>query len=187
MHCPFNISGTAAPSLACIKAVSGTAPPTIKSNSTAPLTARPAEDASSPPLNPHANRETYSDHTSVHEQAGIKRNTGQGPLVRPQFKRGQTSAKLLLSALYLHEAIQTAGKNLTPQPLPHLRLHHFLHSCDGFRGAVLRHIARMGGPLSPPDTGEAARCFTNLAWPDGASCRPKQARGSATRRSSSAR
>ena len=27
-----------------------------------------------PPLNPHANQETYSGHTPVHEQAGIKRN-----------------------------------------------------------------------------------------------------------------
>ena len=33
----------------------------VKSNSTASSTARPAEHASSPPLNPHANRETYSD------------------------------------------------------------------------------------------------------------------------------
>jgi hypothetical protein len=140
-----------------------------------------------PPLNPHANRETYSGHTSVHERAGIKRNTGRAPPVRPQFKRGQTPAKLLPSALYLHEARQTAGKNRTPPPLPHLLLHHFLHSSDGFRGAVLRHITRLGGPPSPPDTGEAARCFTNLAWPDGASCRPKQARGSTTRHSSSAR
>ena len=187
MHWPFNISGTATPSLVCIKAVSGTAPPAVKSNSTAPPAARPAEHASSPPLNPHANRETYSGHTSVHERAGIKRNTGRAPPVRPQFKRGQTPAKLLPSALYLHEARQTAGKNRTPPPLPHLLLHHFLHSSDGFRGAVLRHITRLGGPPSPPDTGEAARCFTNLAWPDGASCRPKQARGSATRRSSSAR
>ena len=41
-----------------------------------------------PPLNPHANRETYSGHTSVHERAGIKRNT----------------AELLPSALSLNEA-----------------------------------------------------------------------------------
>ena len=174
--------GNRYPSLVCIKAVSGTAPPTVKSNSTAPPAARPA-----PPLNPHANRESYSGHTSVHERAGIKCNNGRAPHVRPQFKRGQTPAKLLYSALYLHEARQTAGKNRTPPPLPHLLLHHFLHSFDGFRGAVLRHITRMGGPPSPPDTGKAARCFTNLAWPDGASCCPKQARGSATRRSSSAR
>ena len=32
----------------------------VKSNSTVPSTARPAEHASSPPLNLHANRETYS-------------------------------------------------------------------------------------------------------------------------------
>ena len=86
-----------------------------------------------PPFNPHANRETYSGHTFVHERAGIKRNTGRAPPVRPQFKRGQTPAKLLLSALYLHEARQTAGKNRTPLPLPHLLLHHFLHPSDGFR------------------------------------------------------
>ena len=146
----------------------------IKLNSTAPPTARPA-----PPLNPHANRETYSGHTFVHKWAGIKRNTGRAPPVRPQFERGQTPAKLLPSALYLHEARQTAGKNRTPPS-------HFVHSSDGFRGAVLRHITRLGGLPSPSDMGEAARCFTNLAWPDGASCRPKQARGSATRHSSSA-
>src|SRR5215216_2596266 len=86
------------------------------------------------------------------------------------------------SGLYLNEARQTAGKNRNPPSLPHLLLHHFLHSSDGFRGAVLRHTTRLGGPPSPPDTGQAAWCFTNLAWPDGASCRPKPARGSATRR-----
>ena len=86
-----------------------------------------------PPLNPHAKRETYSGHMSVHERARIKRNTGRAPPVRPQFKRGQTPAKLLPSALYLHEARQTTGKNRTPPPLPHLLLHHFLHSSDGFR------------------------------------------------------
>ena len=55
---------------------------------------------------------------SVHERAGIKRNIGRDPPVHPQFKRGQTSAKLLPSALYLHEARQTVGKNRTPPPLP---------------------------------------------------------------------
>ena len=183
-------SGNRYPSLVCIKAVSGTAPHAVKSNSTAPPAARrlytPPRLHQTPPLNPHANRETYSGHTSVHERVGIKRNTGRAPPVRPQFKRGHTLAKLLPSALYLHEARQTAGKNRTPPPLPHLRLHQFLHSFDGFRGAVLRHITRLGGPPSPPDTGEAAWCFINVAWPDGASCRPNPARGSATRHSNSA-
>src|SRR5215216_3526631 len=96
-------------------------------------------------------------------------------------------AKLLPSALYLNEARQTAGKNRTPPPLPHLLLHHFLHSSDGFVGAVLRHTTRLGGPPIPPDISEDARGFTNLACPNRASCRPKPARGSATRRSSSAR
>ena len=86
-----------------------------------------------PSLNPHANQETYSGHTSVHEWARIKCNTGRAPPVHPQFKRGQTPAKLLPSALYLHEARPTAGKNCTPPPLPHLLLHHFLDPSDGFR------------------------------------------------------
>ena len=42
----------ATPSLVCIKAVSGTMPPAVKSNSTAPPAARPAEHASSSPSNP---------------------------------------------------------------------------------------------------------------------------------------
>ena len=78
-----------------------------------------------PLLNPHANRETYSDHTSVHERAGIIRNTDQAPPVRSQFKQGQMPTKLLPSALYLNEARQTAGKNSTPPPLPHLLLNIF--------------------------------------------------------------
>ena len=88
-----------------------------------------------PLLNPHANRETYSSHTSIHERAGTKHNTDRAwNLVCPQFKRGQTPAKLLPSTLYLNEARrrQIAGKNRTPLPLPHLLLHHFLHSSDGF-------------------------------------------------------
>ena len=100
----FNISETATPSLVYIKAVLGTAPPAVKLNSTVPPAVGPAEHASSPPLNPHANRETYSSHTSGHERAGIKRNAGQAPPVRPQFKRGRTLAKLLPSALYFNEA-----------------------------------------------------------------------------------
>ena len=71
-----------------------------------------------PPLNPHANQESYFGHTSVHERAGIKRNTGRAPPVRPQFKRGQTPSKLLPSTLYLNKARQTTGKNRTPLPLP---------------------------------------------------------------------
>ena len=65
-----------------------------------------------PLLNPHANRETYSGHTSVHKRAGIKRNIGRDPPIRRLFnllfKRGQTPAK-----------------NRTPPPLPYLLLHHF--------------------------------------------------------------
>ena len=181
MHWPFNISGTSTPSLVCIKDVSGTAPPAVKSNSAARrLHTRlntPPRLHQTPPLNPHANRETYSGHTSVHERSRIKRNTGrapntgQAPTVRPLFTRGQTDS----------------GQESHPSAAPHLLLHHFLHSSDGFPGAMLRHTTRLGGPPSPPDTGEAARCFINLAWPDGASCRPNSARGSATHRSGLAR
>ena len=62
---------------------------------------------------------------------------------RPSSSRlpsGQMPANLLPSALYLLEARQTTGKNRTPLPLPHLLIHHFLHSSDGFLRAVLRHI-----------------------------------------------
>ena len=186
MHWPFNISGKATPSLVCIKVVSGTPPPAVKSNSTAPPAARPTPQLN-PSVKPHANRESYSGHTSVHERARIKRNTSRDPPVRPQFKLGQMPAKLLPSALYLNEVRQTTGKNRTPPPLTHLLLHHFLHSSDGFPGAILWHTTRLGGPPSPTDTGEAARHFTTLAWTNGASCLPKKARGSATPRSSSAR
>ena len=116
----------------------------------APPTARPAEHASSPhsyaSINPRESQETYSSHTPVHERAVIKRNTDRAPPVRPLFKLGQTQ-----------------GKNGSAPPLPHLPIHLFLHSSDGFRRAVLRHTSRLGGPPSLPDTSEAARCSTSLA------------------------
>lgn len=109
----------------------------------------PPRRIQTPTLNPRGSRETYSGDTSIHERAGIRRNAGQASPIRPLFKQGQTQ-----------------GKNRTTPSLPISSFHYFLHSFAGIRrarSAVLQHRSRPGGPPSPADTSEAARCSSSLA------------------------
>lgn len=122
------------------------------SGRTRTLTASGIEAA--PPLNPRESRGTYSDYTSIHERADIKRNVGQAPPVRPLFRQGQTPGKnrtkfALISSFTLSMQSDEQDKR--------------------FSGIKVGWMARLAHRI------QARRQLLSdsRAWPKGARCGPK--------------
>ena len=126
--------------------VSGRTTRCPRSESRAPLAARPAEHASVP----HSNASMKPVCVEAEKPTLDTRPFMTGPALNA------TPAELLPSVVCLISYFkrgQMPAKNRTPPPLTYL-LHHFVHSYNGLRRVVIPHPSRLG---SPPDMSYAAR------------------------------